>query len=251
MEETSCREESIDRENRIIIKESYEEFLRKMIKAGIIDLHKITNIDSIKESYNIIKVYLNQYEELFIQIPSESLLRYIMTFFISGLDKLKNNSDIVFGSEIKGFMGPEYYLLSITNPEVDKKQVIFGIGAALYILSFKEYLLEYQYNRDNSVMAGEIIEQIKRRMTYVKSRKNIGQEFINFLCSLIQFDPDERPSLEYILRNKFLNLTKINHMVHDLIYDNDRGKKFLEFQKFEFLSKIHKKKIHKILFKQK
>ena len=42
-------------------------------------------------------------------------------------------------------------------------------------------------------------------MNLIKSGKLSDKDFINFLCSLIQFKPEDRPNFEEIYFNKWLN----------------------------------------------
>ena len=72
-------------------------------------------------------------------------------------------------------------------------------------------------------------------MNFIKRQKFQDKDFDDFLCSLIQFKPKDRPTFEKILRNKWLNknteeidkIAKINSF--------DESNLLLELQKSDFL----------------
>ena len=63
------------------------------------------------------------------------------------------------------------------------------------------------------------------------------KDFIDFLCSLIQYRPKDRPSFEEIYRNKWLNkdVDIINNTFN--AFENDEEKLIMELQKKDFLIK--------------
>ena len=67
-------------------------------------------------------------------------------------------------------------------------------------------------------------------------------EFIKFLCSLIEYKPEDRPSFEEIYRNIWLNdnIEQINNIFS--IYQSEEEKMIMELQKSNFLIKKEKER---------
>ena len=158
-------------------------------------------------------------------------------------EELKDKDDNKFyiPGGTRGFLTPEFYLY---NRKIDvkdaKKQDIFALGATLFELKFGEEMLNYIEYNDKTITTDLIIDLIQKAMDEIKSRKLSDRGFIDFLCSLIQYVPEERPNLEKIYRNKWLhknseeliNIWEINQL--------DEIKLVLEIDKSDFL--IEKKK---------
>ena len=149
--------------------------------------------------------------------------------------KTKDNKIYIPGGT-KGYLSPEFYENRIVPIDVAKKQDYFALGATIYNLKYGEPLLgEHNVYNDGQITCDYIIDLLQRAMDNIKSKKLSDKDFIDFLCSLINYKPDERPNFEEIYRNKWLNknLDKIMK-----IYNNnylDEVKFFMELNKSDFL----------------
>ena len=164
--------------------------------------------------------------------------------FLTKIDPNKNNKIDVWGT--RDYATPEYYQdhskLSIDDK---KKQDYFALGAVLYYLKYKEKLLDYEKIKDETLNSELIIELIQRKMNHIKSSITSDDDLINFLCDLIQYKPENRPSFEKIYRNKWLNKEDDFKTAKFRSGINDDGNKLLfELNKNDFLYQ-HKNEISK------
>ena len=164
--------------------------------------------------------------------------------FLTKIDPNKNNKIDVWGT--RDYVTPEYYQdhskLSIDDK---KKQDYFALGAVLYYLKYKKKLLDYEEIKDETLNSELIIELIQRKMNHIKSSITSDVDLINFLCDLIQYKPENRPSFEKIYRNKWLNKEDDFKTAKFRSGINDEGNKLLfELNKNDFLYQ-HKNKISK------
>ena len=86
-----------------------------------------------------------------------------------------------------------------------------------------------------------IIDLIERGISYIKAKKYTNKHLKQFLISLIQYKPDDRPFFEQIYRNKWLNknVEELERTV--MAFENDEEKLIMELQKTDFLMKREKK----------
>ena len=171
---------------------------------------------------------------------------------------LKNMMDIPGGTD--GYSPPEYYSDYKVTIENAKKHDYFSLGSTLFNLKYGENLFIFpdSFHKDRNKKKDQIIEYIynsvERQMNLIKSSKYSDKGFINFLCGLIQFKPEERPNFKEIYYNKWLNknskeiskICKINEL-------ND-SKLVLELNKSDFLinkrNSLNKER-KKFIFKRK
>ena len=168
-----------------------------------------------------------------------------------------------------GYFSPEFYIRKDFTDEILQKQDYFALGITIYNLLFdKPAITGYQKEKDliNKTNLNEeekkenerrkqinekikeknyniIIDCIQRAMNNIKSQKYLDKDFIEFLCNLIQYNPNERLDFEKIIRNKWLNKNtdEINKIININISDEDNM--LLELQKSDFL--VTKRKIRK------
>ena len=101
--------------------------------------------------------------------------------------------------------------------EMEKKNLLFGCSIA------REFI------------GDAIIFNLEHVTESIKNQKFQDKDFTEFLCSLIQYKPTDRPDFEHIIRNKWVNknleeigkITKINSI--------DESNLILELQKSDFL----------------
>ena len=98
-------------------------------------------------------------------------------------------------------------------------------------------MLKYNYKNEKIMIADEIIKLLEKNRDNIKSGKLSDGEFINFICSLIEYKPEDRPYFEEIYRNIWLNNNseQINN-IHS-INQGEEDKMLLELQKSDFLIK--------------
>ena len=168
-----------------------------------------------------------------------------------------------------GYFSPEFFIRKDFTDEILQKQDYFALGITIYNLLFdKPAITGYQKEKDliNKTNLNEeekkenerrkeinekikeknyniIIDCIQRAMNNIKSQKYLDKDFIEFLCNLIQYSPNERLDFEKIIRNKWLNKNtdEINKIININISDEDNM--LLELQKSDFL--VTKRKIRK------
>ena len=142
-----------------------------------------------------------------------------------------------------GFSPPEFYMKIYATIENAKKHDYFSLGSTLYNLKYGKYLFifpeDLYKNREEKKI--EIVDYIynslERQMNLIKSSKLSDKDFINFLCSLIQFKPEDRPNFEEIYFNKWLNKDSKDISKIYQINELDNSKLILELNKSDFLIK--------------
>lgn len=232
-------------------------------------------------NHNLLKLTYNP----FIQVVSDDFLRFYSQQLVSGLATLesysyihldikpenilvdtnlklklcdfslltdtKGKKDIKIPGGTQHYIGPEYYTDNLLKIEHAKKQDYFGLGATLYYLKFGENLLDYKKSKKKDIVANEIIEQIKSKIIYIKSRKELDIDFIKFICGLIDGDYQRRSNFEKIYRDKWVNDDKqhINHIASN--NEGDEEKLIMELEKSDYLKNVIKTpKRKKILFRR-
>ena len=155
------------------------------------------------------------------------------------LTKVKDKETIIPGGAT-GYLPPEYYKNSQVDSKVARKQDYFALGSTLYFLKYGEQMLKYNDKNETIVIADEIVELLEKQRDNIKSGKLFDREFINFLCSLIEYKPEDRPCFEEIYRNIWLN--KNSKQIKNIYSINlgEEEKMMVEFQKSDFLIQIEK-----------
>ena len=239
-----------------------------MEKAALRDLGKINEA---LHKHNLLKIIYNPFDE----VLGDNLLRFYSKQIINALELLDRNyyihNDIkpenilitnnlivkltdfsllrkVLNNETRiaggtqGYLSPEYYIDKEVKSEVARKQDYFALGSTLYFIKYGEQMLNYKkYSDKNEILnADEIVKLLEKNRDRIKSGKSSDREFINFLCSLIGYKPEDRPFFEEIYRNIWLNnnLVQINNI--QSIYYKDEEKMIIELQKSDFLIKKEK-----------
>lgn len=163
----------------------------------------------------------------------------------SFLMPIKKEQDLIRGGTV-GYVTPEYYLGNKLDKSILNKQDYFAIGAVLYYLKYGEKMLNYEEERSENLInrgyinSAKVVNLISIAINKIKSKKFQDKSLTDFLISLIQYKPEDRPEFEKIYRNKWLNknseeIKKIND-----IYSSDEGNMVFELQKSDFLIE-HKK----------
>ena len=239
-----------------------------MEKAILRDLGKLTEF---YYKHNLLKLII---EDPFTQKIGDNFLRFYAKQIIDGLETLDRNyfvhfdikpenllitinlniklSDFGLITEVRendkikipggtqGYLTEEYFNKEKVTADVARKQDYFALGSTLYYLKFGEHLLKYQKFDEPMLNAERIMELLNVKIAYIRSRQESEQEFIDFLTSLIHYNPDERPSFEQIYRNKWLNSNRDELELITASNENDEEKVIMELQKSDFL--INKEK---------
>ena len=66
-------------------------------------------------------------------------------------------------------------------------------------------MIKFNKSNDNLINEDKVINSLQYQISFIKSRKLTDKDFIDFLVSLIEYVPKDRPSFEQIYTNKWLN----------------------------------------------
>jgi serine/threonine protein kinase len=150
------------------------------------------------------------------------------------LTKIENGTTKIPGGT-QGYLSPEYYIERNVDSEDARKQDYFALGSTLFFLKYGQQMLKYKKSDTNIINSFYILDTIQKQISFIESQQNTDKDFIEFLCSLINYRPKDRPSFEEIYRNKWLNkdVDYINNIFYT--YENDEEKLIMELQKKDFL----------------
>lgn len=172
--------------------------------------------------------------------PENILITYNLTVKLSDfsllrdLKKTKTNKIKIPGGT-SGYLTPEYYYKDSINAKYAKTQDYFALGSTIYYLKFGSRMLKYNKYDEKDQCCDRIIDLLQRKIAFIKSNILIDVNFRNFLCSLIQYRPEDRPNFEEVYRNKWVNENK--ELLDKILYlfENDEEKLIMELQKSDFL----------------
>ena len=171
--------------------------------------------------------------------PENLLITINLTVKLSDFSLLRKvidgNTKVPGGTQ--GFITPEYYIDRNMSCEDARKQDYFALGSTLFYLKYGTQMLKYKKSDSGEINNFSVIDLLQKNIAFIKSRKMTDKDFIDFLCSLIQYRPKDRPSFEEIYRNKWLNkdVDIINNTFNS--FENDEEKLIMELQKKDFLIK--------------
>ena len=145
--------------------------------------------------------------------PENLLIQQGLNIKITDFSFLKNLQELEKGNErlklpggTPGYLTPEYFH---STEKVDKitakKQDYFALGATIYVLKVGFQMLKYKKYDNDKMTEDRIIDLLQRDIAHIRSEPLMDKDFVEFLCKLIQYVPEERPSFEEIYRNKWLN----------------------------------------------
>ena len=238
-----------------------------MDKAVLRDLGKLNEF---YHHHNLLKLI---FDDPFDEETGDNLLRFYTKQIIKGLEILDRNDYCHFdikpenllisinlvlklsdfslikkleGDRMKipggtqGYVTPEYYLDKNISIDNAKKQDYFALGSSLFKIKFGIPLINFKKYEDKKMNADRVIDILERSINYIKRKKCTDNDFCDFLINLIQYKPNDRPTFEKIIRNKWLN--KDNKELEKVIatFENDEEKLIMELQKKDFLNPIEK-----------
>ena len=176
--------------------------------------------------------------------PENLLITANLIVKLSNFDILRKVENNIYKTRVpggtQGYITPEYYINREMLAEDARKQDYFALGSTLFYLKFGKQMLKYKNSDSGLINSYNITDLLQQNIAFVRSQSMGDKDFIDFLCSLINYNPKDRPSFEQIYRNKWLNkdLEKLNET--SLIFENDEEKLIMEFQKNDFLIKKEK-----------
>ena len=262
------RGQNIIKINKVITKKIGVDYYDLIImeKAALRDLGKLNDF---YHKHNLLKLIYQPFDEM----SGDLLLRFYSRQIISALETLDRNylvhydikpenllitgnlaiklSDFSLLTKVKneeisipggtrGYLSPEYYKGRSVTPEEARKQDYFALGSTLFILKFGKQMLKYRKSENKKSNAYKVIDLLSKAIADIQSNKTTDKDFVNFIISLIEYKPKDRPSFEQIYRNKWLNkdVKRLDNICN--VFENDEEKLMMEFQKNDFLIKKEK-----------
>ena len=195
--------------------------------------------------------FFDRNELIHFDIKPENILIFLeLTLKLSDFGLLKDASQLArirIPGGTYGYLSPEYFQNHGKKILVNlaKKQDYFSLGATIFYLKYGNQMIKHKIHKsnkseENKVNQDYITDSIQKRIIFIKSDKSSDRDFVDFLCSLIQIDPNDRPTFEEIFRNKWLN--KNLDIIKDVMqaFGNDESKLSVEFRKSDYLSEKKK-----------
>ena len=183
-------------------------------------------------------------ENILIQ-PNPITIKISDFILLTNLQELdKANGTVTIPEQTPGYVTPESFHNKNVDKNTAKKQDYFALGATIYLLKVGFQMLKYRKYESDKMTEDRIIDLLQRDIAHIRSDPNIDKDFVDFLCQLIQYVPEERPSFEEIYRNKWLNknLDDISLLTY-ACSDIDENAFMKELVKSDFLIE-KKKEIH-------
>lgn len=190
--------------------------------------------------------YFDRNNLIHFDIKPENILIFLeLSLKLSDFGLLKDTSEIDkirIPGGTPGYLSPEYYKnQKIKLPvEIAKKQDYFALGVTIFFIKYGKSLIKNRLHKsnkseENKVNQEYIIDTLQKQLVFIKSDKLSDKDFVKFLCSLIQIEPEERPSFEEIYRDKWLNknLDELKKVLK--CFGNDEPKFLIEIRKSDFL----------------
>ena len=221
-------------------------FLAKQIIRGLetLDRNELIHFDIKPEN---ILIFL----EISLKISDFGLLREV-----NNLEKIR----IPGGTP--GYLSPDYYKNRGHRIPVSyaKKQDYYALGVSLYFLKYGERMIKHKIHKskektkENLLNLEYIVEMIPKIIIKIKSDLVTDRDFVNFLCSLIQIEPEDRPNFEEIYRNKWVNKNADYISKITKCFGTDEQKLIKELRKGDYLcekkQELDKVKRRKFVFKR-
>lgn len=210
-----------------IIGNNLVKFLTKGIVKGLETLDRNELVH-----YNIKPSNLLITSELKIKISDFS-------FLINLKDYIKNNENLKL-PETRGYVTPEFFKNNNVSPEDAKKQDYFALGASLFFFRRGDQLLTKRKNNDD-LSEDRLIDLLQRDIALIQSNPLYDNKFVDFICDLMRYVPEERPNIEEIYRNEWLNEDLNDLFLLNSIYLKEEEDKFIrELLKSDFTLKKSK-----------
>ena len=126
-----------------------------------------------------------------------------------------------------------------------KKQDYFALGATLFLLKLGSQMLDFKEYAEAGWSEDRVIDLLQRDIAHLESCPLIDSNLIDFICSLLAYIPEERPTFEEIYRNKWLNenTNEIELIYRGFFEEMEETKTMEELIKSDFL--MEKKNILK------
>ena len=124
-----------------------------------------------------------------------------------------------------------------------KKQDYYSLGATLFLLKLGSQMLDYNEYAVSGWSEDRVIDLLQRDIAHLQSFPLFDNNFVDFICSLLAYIPEERPNFEEIYRNKWLNerSDEIELVYRGFFEEKEETKTMVELMKSDFL--IEKKSL--------
>ena len=119
------------------------------------------------------------------------------------------------------YVTPEYYNREKVDGITAKKQDYFALGATIYYLKFCHNFLKYKKYEEDKMNQSRLIDLLQRNLALLRSNLALNRDFVEFIISLVEFSPEQRPKFEEIYRNKWLNQNRKE--INDIIQTFSEG----------------------------
>ena len=171
------------------------------------------------------------------------------SFLIDLIDYIKKDAKLKIPKETRGYITPEYFN-GIENKEENrpeynveniKKQDYFALGASLFLFKMGSQKL-YKKQKDKEISEDSLLDFLQRDISQIESSHLFNDKFVDFICNLMKYTPKERPNLEEIFRNEWLNENFNDIFPISYAYLNGDEDKFIkELVKSDFILEKQKK----------
>ena len=186
---------------------------------------------------------LNNYSHFDIK-PQNYLIFSNLTLKLIDFDLLRNieenkdkNGKFKMPGGTKGYLSPEFYLNDgLLDVKTAMKQDFFCLGANIFYLKYGNEMFKYIQLNEGLINSDILVDLLEKSIDHIKSQELSDTEFNDFLISLINYTPEERPEFEKIYRNKWVNKysDEINQIV-EINESEDELKLIIELDKSDFL----------------
>ena len=170
----------------------------------------------VKQIINGLEI-LERNELIHFDIKPQNILIFIeLSLKLSDFGLLREvykKDNIIIPGGTPGYLSPDYFKHKRHRIPVEdaKKQDYFALGATIYLLKYNQKMIKVENfkrankTEENILNQEYIVDSIPKIITKIQSNRECDRDFVNFLCSLIQIVPEDRPIFEEIFRNKWVN----------------------------------------------
>jgi serine/threonine protein kinase len=206
-------------------------------------------------------LFLKEHHIVHCDIKAENILICSSFLFKLGdfsvMKVKKEKENIKLNSSTWNIKGPEYYNIDKTIENDICYQIdIYSIGLIIYFIYYYQHIIENNlkdFLKDNKRTLDEKKQIIKEKIHDAQNKINNDdtlkneKEFKDLLISLFKENINERPNVESLLVNKWINKDLDIIEIIKNVNENEEIKFFLELQKY----KKKKKKRKKFSFQKK
>lgn len=139
----------------------------------------------------------------------------------------------------QGYLTLEYYNSEFIKIKYAKSQDYFALGCVIYFLLYGKTIFKFPnfFKKNTDLYCDRLTDLISKKIIEIKSDRLIDEKLKEFICNLIQYKPQNRPNLEEIYRNSWINDKIQNDMINKIWFNfyGDDEKILTELQKSDFV----------------